>query len=94
MEISHTPLTRTGQAWPANPAQERATGRLNRSGNEPIRDTLSIPQFDRPDFKESEGIRPEMVQRGRELAADPDYPGSEVTGKVAEILLRDFGLVE
>jgi len=33
-------------------------------------------------------IRPEVVARGRELAADPSYPSTEILKKVSEVILR------
>ena len=33
-------------------------------------------------------IRPEMVALGRELAADPSYPSTEILRKVSEVILR------
>jgi len=33
-------------------------------------------------------IRPEVVARGRELAADPSYPSAEILRKVSEVILR------
>ena len=32
-------------------------------------------------------IRPEMVERGRQLLADPNYPGPEITRKVAALIV-------
>ena len=34
-------------------------------------------------------IRPEAVERGKALAADPNWPGDEVLDKLAEKLLED-----
>jgi len=31
-------------------------------------------------------IRPEMVERGRQLAADPNYPPREVVQKIAQMI--------
>lgn len=44
----------------------------------------AVPQGQRP----WQAIRPEKVARGRELAADPDYPSAEVMTKVAQLLAR------
>lgn len=33
-------------------------------------------------------IRPEVVARGRELAADPSYPSATILRKVSEVILR------
>lgn len=34
-------------------------------------------------------VRPEEVERGKALAADPNYPGDEVLGKLAEMFVND-----
>ena len=39
-------------------------------------------------------IRPEVVARGRELAADQDYPPAAVLKDVAEVILRAPDLTE
>ena len=31
-------------------------------------------------------IRPEVVERGRQLAADPNYPSQEVVRKIAQLI--------
>jgi hypothetical protein len=33
-------------------------------------------------------VRPEVVARGRELAADPSYPSASILRKVSEVILR------
>lgn len=33
--------------------------------------------------------RPDVVARGRELLADPNYPSADIEGQVAEILLGE-----
>ena len=37
---------------------------------------------------EQPAIRPEVVARGRELAADPSYPSATILRKVSEVILR------
>lgn len=32
-------------------------------------------------------IRPEVVERGRQLLADPDYPGPEITRRIAALIV-------
>ncbi|MDQ5978496.1 MAG: hypothetical protein QG602_1470 [Verrucomicrobiota bacterium] len=39
-------------------------------------------------------VRPEVVARGRELAADPSYPSPEILRKVGEAILRAPDLSE
>lgn len=39
-------------------------------------------------------IRPEVVARGRELAADPAWPGQGILRQVSEIILRAPDLTE
>jgi hypothetical protein len=39
-------------------------------------------------------IRPEVVARGKELAADPSYPSSAILRKVGEALLNSPDLTE
>jgi hypothetical protein len=41
-----------------------------------VRDTLaSLPE-----------VRPEVVDRGRQLAADPSYPGQDIIQKIASLI--------
>jgi hypothetical protein len=37
---------------------------------------------------EQPAIRPEVVARGRELAADPSYPSASILRKVSEVILH------
>jgi len=39
-------------------------------------------------------IRPEVVARGRELAADPSYPSATILRKVSEVILNSPDLTE
>ncbi|HLP24595.1 MAG TPA: hypothetical protein VK477_02875 [Acidobacteriota bacterium] len=39
-------------------------------------------------------IRPEVVARGKELAADPNYPSNDILRKVGEALLTAPDLTE
>lgn len=38
--------------------------------------------------------RPEMVELGRKLAADPSYPSTKILRKVSEIILRSPDLTQ
>ena len=35
-------------------------------------------------------VRPEMIARGRALAADPDYPQPDVINKLASLIISDL----
>jgi hypothetical protein len=50
--------------------------------------------FLRAELQRQPEIRPEVVARARELAADPNYPPTEVLKKVAEQILRSPDLSE
>ena len=39
-------------------------------------------------LQDQPAIRPEVVARGRELAADPSYPSASILRKVSEVILR------
>lgn len=39
-------------------------------------------------------VRPEVVARGKELAADPSYPSNDILRKVGEALLKSPDLTE
>ncbi len=53
-------------------------------------DTLSTTGIDqlRAALKASPEIRPEVVERGRMLAADPTYPSSEIVRQISEQIVR------
>lgn len=59
---------------PAAPQQE--SDRLSAELSEKVRESLSS----QPD------IRPEVVERGRQLAADPNYPSPEIVRKIASLI--------
>jgi len=71
-----------GQATPRQPA--------------PRVDQLSTESaaFLRSELERQPEIRPDVVERARALAADPDYPSREVLGKVGEMILRSPDLSE
>lgn len=52
-------------------------------------DTDSVQQLREAVAKEP-AIRPELVELGRKLSADPDYPPAHVVEKLAELLSQDF----
>ena len=51
-------------------------------------------EFLRAELKRQPAIRPEVVARGRALAADPNYPSMDVLRKVADQILRAPDLSE
>lgn len=50
--------------------------------------------FLRAELQRQPEIRPEVVERGRALAADPNYPSKEVLGHVAQQILNSPDLTE
>lgn len=65
---------RSAARQPAAPQQE--SDRLSAELSEKVRQTLSsMPE-----------IRPEVVERGRQLAADPSYPSPEIVQKIASLI--------
>ncbi len=71
-----------GQATPRPPA--------------PRRDQLSTDsaEFLRAELQRQPEIRPDVVDRARALAADPNYPSRDVMSKVGEMILRSPDLSE
>ena len=51
-------------------------------------------EFLRAELKRQPAVRPEVVARGRALAADPNYPPMDALRKVAEQILRSPDLTE
>ena len=45
-------------------------------------------------LQQQPAIRPEVVARARELAADPSYPSKEILGQVAKVILNSPDLSE
>lgn len=39
-------------------------------------------------------IRPEVVERGRALAADPSYPSKEIINRLSDLIVRSDDLTE
>ena len=56
--------------------------------------STSRADFLRAELKRQPEVRPEVVARARELAADPSYPPTEVMQKVAEQILNSPDLSE
>jgi hypothetical protein len=56
----------------------------------PGRDKFNSAQADtlREALARTPEVRPEVVERGKQLAADPNYPSPDILSKVAEIILR------
>lgn len=58
------------------PAQTNDSDRLSAELSEKVRNSLaSLPE-----------VRPEVVERGRQLRADPSYPSREVVEKIARLI--------
>jgi hypothetical protein len=62
----------------------------------PGQDSLSLGQADglRHALASQEEIRPDMVEKGRALAADPNYPPSSVIRSLAQAILQSPDLSE
>ncbi len=62
----------------------------------PGHDQLSLEKIEllREALARQPAIRPEVVERGRALAADPSWPPHDVLRKVSEIILRAPDLTE
>jgi hypothetical protein len=60
------------------------------SGTEdnPVSDKL----FSRPPKSDQPATSDAVIERGKRLAADPDYPSSEIIREVAKKLLDEFKL--
>ena len=50
--------------------------------------------FLRAELKRQRAVRPEVVARGRALAADPNYPSMATLGKVAQQILKSPDLAD
>jgi hypothetical protein len=79
---SNSDHTARAGALPSQPAAPRKTPL--------VRDNFQSPQAEqlRETLARQPEIRPEVVARGKLLAADPSYPPPEVILKVASIILR------
>lgn len=71
-----------------------AHGSTHRNVETPIRhetgrDSISVERSIRIGFAMDQipEIRPEVVERGRQLLADPSYPGAEITHKIASLIV-------
>ncbi len=62
----------------------------------PGHDQLSLEKIEllREALARQPAVRPEVVERGRTLAADPSWPPQDVLRKVSEIILRAPDLTE
>lgn len=72
----------------------RAQGSNHHNAEAPIqheagRDSISVERSMRIGFAMDQipEIRPEVVERGRQLLADPNYPGAEITRKIASLII-------
>ncbi len=61
-------------------------GRAGRSNGDQDQVTLTNSNALQQAFENTPASRPDVVARARQLIADPDYPGAEVTGRVSQLL--------
>jgi hypothetical protein len=71
-----------------------ATARPRNPRPSPDQISTESAEFLRAELKRQPAVRPEVVARGRALAADPNYPSMETLGKVAEQILKSPDLSE
>lgn len=71
-----------------------ANGSTHRAAETPIQfqareDSISIERSMRIEsaMDRIPEVRPEVVERGRQLLADPNYPSPEITGKIASLIV-------
>lgn len=64
--------------------------------SQPGRDEFSARQAEglRAALTQHPEIRPEVVGRGRQLAADPDYPPADILTKLSAVILASPDLTE
>lgn len=60
------------------PSDDSAGERLSSTNTDALREALS----------NSPEVRPEMVERGKRLAVDPNYPPREIIEKLADLMLK------
>ena len=68
--------------------------RSRRPGSPSDQISTESAEFLRAELKRQPAVRPEMVARGKALAADPNYPPMDTLRKVAEQILRSPDLTE
>lgn len=71
-----------------------ASPRPSKPGSSSDQISTENAEFLRAELKRQPAIRPEMVTRGKALAADPNYPPMDTLRKVAEQILRSPDLTE
>ncbi len=70
------------------------TPRSRKPGSPSDQISTESAEFLRAELKRQPAVRPEVVARGRALAADPNYPSMATLGKVAEQILKSPDLSE
>jgi hypothetical protein len=87
---STSPFDRTPRTEPA------ATAAGSNRAALPGRDQFSARQAEvlRAALEQHPEIRPEVVERGRQLAADPSYPSAGILAKVSAVILTSPDLTE
>lgn len=80
----------------ARPELAPASGQTAERAFAPRPDQISTEQaaFLRAELQRQPEVRPEVVARGRELAADPSYPSFETLRSVAQQILTAPDLTE
>ena len=79
-------------AGPLNPAQNATQASKKQAANASSKsvsgDSLSLDNSKMVEqaLKSTPEIRPEVVARGKQLAADPNYPSQDVINKVAQLI--------
>jgi hypothetical protein len=71
-----------GQKTPATQTQAETNDSLSSASTQGLRDALA----------QTAEIRPEVVQRGKSLAVDPNYPPRELIESLAELMTNSRDL--
>ena len=90
--ISSTTSTDRSARPELTPASATIRQRASRLPSDQI--STESAEFLRAELKRQPAVRPEVVARGRALAADSNYPPMEVLRKVADQILRSPDLTE
>jgi len=85
-----TSRTDTQSAAALQAATQRSGNGSARTQTDPTGDSLSTGQTEnlRQALKNNPEVRPEVVARGKALAADPSYPSPEIMRRVSELIVN------
>lgn len=72
---------------PAKPKTQPATPTQTSSPKEPLQSTKHERLMEA--LRNEPEVRATEVERGKALAADPNYPSDDILGKLAEIFVND-----